>query len=87
MNRILRKEIEELILSGRRKPVEEFDRILEKFLQSKTEREKGEIGEALADFYSNRIRRYIEIENELSFLRQSGQVKKSVDMFEMEYSA
>ena len=85
MNRIVRKEIEELITGGRRKTVAEFDRMLEKYLQTKTEKEKDEIGEALADFYSDRIRRFIKIENELARLRSSNMVKNTIDMFEMAY--
>jgi len=85
MNKIARKEIEELITGGRRKTVAEFDRMLEKYLQTKTEKEKDEIGEALADFYSDRIRRFIKIENELARLRSSNMVKNTIDMFEMAY--
>ena len=66
MNTIVRKEIEELIIGGRRKTVEEFDLMIEKYLQRKTEKDKDEIGEALADFYSDRIHQYIEIEKELA---------------------
>jgi hypothetical protein len=78
MNTIVRKEIEELILGGRRKTVKEFDLMLEKYLQSKTEDDKGEIGEALADFYSDRIRQFVKVENELALLRQSGKVNKPI---------
>ena len=83
MNKTVRKEIEELILGGRRKTVKEFDCMLEKYLQTKTEKEKCDLGEALADFYFDRIHRYLRIENELELLKQSGRVKKSVSMFEM----
>jgi len=83
MNTIVRKEIEELIVGGRKKTVKEFDCMLEKYLQGKTESEKGEIGEALADFYSDRIRKYVKVENELTMLRRSGKVNKPVNIFEM----
>ena len=70
MNTLVRKEIEELIIGGRRKTVEEFDLMIEKYLQKKAEKEKDEIGEALADFYSDRIHQYVQIENELAVLEQ-----------------
>ena len=70
MNTIVRDEIEKLILSGRRKSVEEFDLILDQYLQNKTDKDKSEIGEALADFYNDRIHQYINIENELAILKQ-----------------
>ena len=81
----MRKEIEELILGGRRKTVEEFDYMLDKYLQHKTEKEKNEIGEALADFYRNRIRQYIKIENELATFKQFDMTKEAVNMYELAY--
>ena len=70
MNTIVRDEIEKLILSGRKKSVEEFDLILDQYLQNKTDKDKSEIGVALADFYNDRIHQYINIENELAVLMQ-----------------
>ena len=50
MNTLVRKEIEELMIGGRRKTVEEFDLMIDKYLQKKAEKEKDEIGEALQIF-------------------------------------
>ena len=83
MNTIVRKEIEELIVGGRRKTVEEFDRMIDEYLNQKAEKDKEEMCEALADFYSDRLHQYVQIENELAALRQSDIVKKTGKMFEM----
>jgi len=83
MNTIVRKEIEELIVGGRRKTIEEFDRMIEKYLLQKAEKDKKDICEALADFYSGRLHQYVNIENELAALRQSEIVKQTGKMFEM----
>jgi len=83
MNTVVRKEVEEMIVSGRRKTEEEFDRILDEYLQGKTKQDKGEINEALADFFADRIRQFVEVENKLAKLRQTNGVEKSVNIFEM----
>ena len=70
MKKIANNEIEELILGGRRKTVNEFNSMIDKFLQNKTEKEKNEIGDALADFYNDRIQKFIKIENEIETLMQ-----------------
>jgi len=70
MKKIANNEIEELILGGRRKTVNEFNSMIDKFLQNKTEKEKNEIGDALADFYNDRIQQFIKIENEIETLMQ-----------------
>ena len=84
MNTVVRKEVEEMIVSGRRKTEEEFDRILDEYLQRKTNQDKGEINEALADFFADRIRQFVEVEKKLAKLRQTSRVEEeSVNIFEM----
>ena len=51
MNTAVRKEIENFIVSGRRKTEIEFDQMLDEYFQDKTEKDKEEIGEALSDFF------------------------------------
>ena len=65
MNTAVRKEIEDFIVSGRRKSEVEFDQMLDEYFQDKTEKDKEEISEALSDFFSNRMRQFIEVENKL----------------------
>ena len=66
MDLAIRREIEELIVSGREKTEEEFDGILDRYFEDKTETDKEEIGEALFDFFSDRICQFIDVENRIT---------------------
>ena len=83
MNTVVRKEIEDFIVSGRRKSEEEFDCMLDNYFQDKTGKDKDEIGEALSDFFSDRLHKLIAVENRLAIIRQSNEVKESVGIVEM----
>jgi len=83
MNTAVRKEIEDFIVSGRRKSEVEFDQMLDNYFQDKTEKDKEEIGEALSDFFSNRMRQFIEVEKKLTQIGLSKGRKKSVGVTEM----
>ena len=83
MNTAIRKEIEDFIVSGRRKTEKEFDDMLDEYFQDKTEQDKDEISMALSDFFSDRISQFIEVENKLVQLGLSKGLKKSVGMTEM----
>jgi len=62
MNKVVRKEIEDLIVSGRGKDEKEFDRMLDDYLQDKTEKDENEIGNALSDFIFDRFYQLYEVE-------------------------
>ena len=66
MDLAVRREIEDLIVSGRGKTEDEFDGILDKYFKDKTETDKNEVGEALSDFFSDRISQFIEVENRIT---------------------
>ena len=85
MNTIVRKELEGLIVRGRRKTEKEFESMLDEYFQDKTEKDKNEIGEALSDFFSDRIGQFIEVENKIAQFKLSKGFKKSVGMTEMAY--
>ena len=80
MNTIIRKEIEEFIVSGREKTEAEFKRMVDVYLQDKTEKDKNEMGEALADFCADRIRQLVEIDKELAMLRQSDTIEEMAEI-------
>jgi len=83
MNTTIRKEIDDFIVSGRRKTEEEFDLMLDEYFQDKTEKDKDEISVALSDFFSDRMNQLLEVENKLAQIGQSKKLKKSIDMTEM----
>jgi len=83
MNTAVRKEIEDFIVSGRRKTEEEFDHMLDEFFQNKTEKDKDEIGVALSDFFSDRFNKFIEVDNKLAQIGRSKELKKSIGILEM----
>jgi len=85
MNAVVRKEIEDLIVSGRKKTEEEFDCILDEYFRDKSEKDKNEIGDALSDFFSDKFGQLIEVEYKLDKFRLSKLMKKPVGMPEMAF--
>jgi len=85
MNTIVRKEIESLIVNGRHQTEEEFDMILDEYFQDKTEQSKKEIGEALVDFFADRIGRLMEVDNKLAMNGKYKEMKEPVNMVEMAF--
>ena len=85
MNTAVRREIEDLIVSGRRKTEGEFDRMLDTYFQDKTEKDKNEIGEALSDFFSDRIRQFTEVEKKIANFMLFKGTRKSVNVAEMAF--
>jgi hypothetical protein len=71
MNTIVRKEIEDLIVSGRGMSEDEFARMTDEYIKDKTQTDKNEIGIALADFFADRMCLYNEIEYKLGRIRQA----------------
>ena len=55
MNTTVLEELEDFIVSGRGTSEEEFGRMADEYLKDKTEADKSEIGEAIADFYTDRM--------------------------------
>ena len=83
MNTAIRKEIEDFIVSGRRKTEKEFDHMLDEYFQNKTEKDKDEIGIALSDFFSDRFSQFIEVDNKLAQIGRSKGFKSSIRMPEL----
>ena len=83
MNTVVRKEIEDLIVSGRNKTEEEFDRILDEYIQDKTEEDKKELGEALVDFFADRIGQLLKIDNKLAMNGKHKEMKEPFNVVEM----
>ena len=85
MDLALRREIEDLIVSGRGKTEEEFDSILDWYFKDKTETDKNAVGEALSDFFSDRISQFIEVENRITRFEISKRYGNPADIAEKVY--
>jgi uncharacterized protein YaaW (UPF0174 family) len=85
MNTKYYKEIEQMIVSARNMNDAELDRMVDQCLAEISEEDKNEFCEALAAFHVDRIHKYMEVNNELTKLRQPNVRKETVNKFEMAY--
>ena len=85
MNTVVRKGIEDLVVSGRNKTEEEFDQLLDVYIQDKTEEDKKEIGEVLVDFFADRIGQLMRVDNKLAMNGKYREIKDPVKIVNMTY--
>ncbi|GHT52226.1 hypothetical protein AGMMS49982_11880 [Bacteroidia bacterium] len=70
MKKDYKNELEDLLVSGRELSTEEFDKLVDSFLGEKSESEKENIGNSLAEVKLSKLKQVKEISEEISILEQ-----------------
>ena len=80
MDNKLKKEFDELLLSGRNLTEEEFDKKVDEFLVGKTEAEKQAFSECFVTVCNAKMQEYEDISDEISMLKQLEGIKEYVNL-------
>ena len=72
----LKNEIEQLLAKGRKLSDAEFDKLLDKYLENKTNVEKEQIGFAVLETKISKFNEIKQIDNEIKFIEQLDGLEK-----------